>query len=96
MLTETLKEDFNKWLESNGHHPWSMELFAERFGSHSATVERGVEARRTKAVKVLSHPPRRKGLGFGTVGSPQGVPAGKLRVWLGLKFIDGTFSQKGP
>ena len=93
VLTETLKDDFNDWQMSKGHHVWSSELFGERFGSHAATVEHGVETRRSTTVKQLSYPRRRRGYGWGNDGE-KGVPTGRLRVWSGLKFIDGTFSRK--
>jgi putative DNA primase/helicase len=35
---EKMFEDFNEWLRGNGHHQWSQETFAERFGSHAKTV----------------------------------------------------------
>jgi putative DNA primase/helicase len=38
ILTAELLEEFNHWLESNGHQKWSKETFGPRFEQHEASV----------------------------------------------------------
>jgi putative DNA primase/helicase len=68
--------DFNRWLESNGHHPWPKETFQPRFSGHEETTRGGVEMRRVRRVTGLSRP---------SVVTAQAIPA-QPAVYGGVRF----------
>jgi putative DNA primase/helicase len=51
-----LLDEFNSWLHSNGHRPWSRETFTPKFESHSETAEHLVERRKTRDLDGLHRP----------------------------------------
>ena len=57
VLTTEMLAAFNAWLQSNGHHEWSKELFHPRFKAHTETARHRVEERRTTKLEGLSRAP---------------------------------------
>ena len=75
-LTSELHEEFNEWLDGNGHNGWAKELFGPRFKGHSETVRHRVDETRTTTPDGLV---RRLSL---TLGS---IPA-RVYVCRGVRF----------
>jgi len=54
ILTTEMLATFNVWLQTNGHHEWSKELFHPRFKAHTETARHRVEERQTTKLESLS------------------------------------------
>lgn len=78
--TVDLLHDFNRWLEANGHSPWSKELFAARFLSHEETTRHRVTQQRTRSQHGLSRP---------ALIPAQAMPAQPV-VFTGIRFRSPT------
>ena len=69
VLTSEVLDDFNSWLDGNGHNRWSKELFGPRLKGHELTTGNGVTEKRTANPRGLG---RRPGIvpGWPTVKQP--------------------------
>jgi P4 family phage/plasmid primase-like protien len=59
VVTTELFAAFNAWMKSNGHHEWSKELFATRFGAHHETARHRIVEQRPRSLHnlLISTPP---------------------------------------
>ena len=78
VITTELLAAFNNWMEANGHHGWSRELFGSRFRTHAETARHHVEEHRPRTLDDLrvSRP----------VGSIASFPE-RPRVYVGVRFL---------
>src|SRR5262249_55240855 len=85
MATE-LFEDFNDWLEDNGHRKWSDQSFTRRLSQHSHVRANGVEKKRTRSTArlILSQRPR-SGHGGSAATTGSALPQ-QYQAWVGLRF----------
>jgi putative DNA primase/helicase len=56
IVTAELLNVFNRWVEENGHNPWSKETFHPRFAQHSETAKHRVQHAKPRAYPELSRP----------------------------------------
>ncbi len=73
-----LLAEFNRWLESNGHLPWSKETFGARFIGHALVSEHRLEKARPRSRTGLSRPS----------GGLSALPAlaSRPECWVGVRF----------
>jgi putative DNA primase/helicase len=84
VLASELLEDFNDWLQSNGHQAWSKETFTPKFESHAETSRHRVELRRQL------HP---TGLIRRSCLTEKPIPA-RVRVWHGVRYCTPSDQQE--
>ena len=99
VLSTELYQHFADWLKTNGHSPWSDQLFSARFEQHARIKVRNITKGRlfgTTHAKTLSRRP----LWSTTVGTsyaPGPVPS-RYSAWLGVRFrlANDNFDAYGP
>jgi putative DNA primase/helicase len=74
VLSNEMLDDFNEWLDDNGHNAWAKETFAPRFEGHSETVRNRVTKKQTRKLDAVSRKHRLPALGS------------VARVWAGVRF----------
>jgi phage/plasmid-associated DNA primase len=79
VMTTELLEDFNSWLASRGHRPWSDKTFVQRFAGHSEVGAHSIEKRTTRKKPGLSMLPA-------TYMEPRKPAPAQYKAWLGLRF----------
>lgn len=82
VLTSELLEEFNAWLQSNGHAAWSKETFGPRFEGHAETVAHRITTKVTRDHGAIVRRPAPAGA-FGPASRP--LPK-QARVWSGVRF----------
>ena len=82
VVATDLFEDFNCWLQANGHRPWSDQSFSARFAQHGEAIANEVSKKRSRrsATVHLSRRPR----GFGD--TPGSVVPKQFTAWVGVRF----------
>jgi putative DNA primase/helicase len=83
VVATELFEDFNDWLQVNGHRPWSDQSFSARFAQHGEAIANEVakkRSRRSATVRLSRRPCRVLGV---TPGSA--VPK-QFTAWVGIRF----------
>ena len=82
VVATELFEDFNDWLQANGHRPWSDQSFTARFSQHGEAIANEVSKKRSRrsATVELSRRPT----GFGAT-SGSAVPK-QFTAWVGVRF----------
>lgn len=83
MSTELLA-NFNDWLKSRGHPPWTDRTFGGRFGGHDEMAAHRVEKKRTRPADGLSRPVQFDDSGNWLMRPP--VPPGGYQAWFGIRF----------
>jgi putative DNA primase/helicase len=85
MATE-LFEDFNEWLQANGHRPWSDQSFSARFAQHGEAIANGVQKKRARQSPQMCLSRRLNRVSWAT-GVPTGIvsPA-QFTAWVGVRF----------
>lgn len=81
VMARELFDDFNSWLSTKGHRPWSDKTFNARFGAHEETTQRGGERKKIRARDGLSRPPGT----YASLVAPT-VPT-VYWAWLGIGFV---------
>ena len=86
VVATELFEDFNHWLQANGHRPWSDQSFSARFAQHGEAIANGVQKKRSRrsATVRLSRRPSRF-LGATEVIPGSAVPQ-QFTAWVGIRF----------
>ena len=77
VMASDLLADFNAWITSNGHHSWSKETFAARFGSHDEVSKHNVVKKHTRVSPGLSRP-----------DTACGDAPGQYRAWFGVGYAE--------
>jgi putative DNA primase/helicase len=54
ILATELLEEFNHWLERNGHQKWAKETFGPRFEQHETTIRHRVTRRKPRNLPTIS------------------------------------------
>lgn len=82
VVATELFEDFNAWLQVNGHRPWSDQSFSARFAQHGEAIANEVVKKRSRksATVRLSHRPRRFG------ATPESAVPKQFTAWVGVRF----------
>lgn len=86
VVATELFEDFNDWLQANGHRPWSDQSFSARFGQHGEAIANQVAKKRSRrsATVMLS---RRPSQWCGATGATPGSAVPKqFTAWVGVRF----------
>lgn len=86
VVATELFEDFNDWLQANGHRPWSDQSFSARFAQHGESIANQVSKKRSRrsATMRLS---RRPSQWFGATGATSGSAVPKqFTAWVGVRF----------
>jgi P4 family phage/plasmid primase-like protien len=83
VVATELFEDFNDWLQANGHRPWSDQSFSARFSQHGEAIANEVAKKRSRwsSQLRLSRRPRDQ---FGATPGPA-VPK-QFTAWVGVRF----------
>lgn len=82
VVATDLFEDFNHWLQGNGHKPWSDQSFSARLAQHGEAVANGVGKKRSRrSAKLVSRRPQ--GGWINTSGSA--LPK-QFMAWVGVRF----------
>lgn len=84
VLCRELLADFNDWLASNGHRPWSDRTFASRFGGHSDAQRHHVERAKLRRSAGLSRPAHFMAPGVPRVPPP--IAEDQYKAWVGIRF----------
>lgn len=86
VVATELFEDFNDWLQANGHRPWSDQSFSARFAQHGEAIANGVTKKRSRRSSRLSLSQRSAG-SLGCAGTTPGpaVPQ-QFTAWVGVRF----------
>jgi P4 family phage/plasmid primase-like protien len=85
VVATELFEDFNDWLQANGHRPWSDQSFSARFAQHGEAIANEVAKKRSRRSPTLrlSRRPR----GFRATGATPGSPVPpQFTAWVGIRF----------
>ncbi|MCE9515999.1 MAG: hypothetical protein K8R24_08730 [Mycobacterium sp.] len=86
VVATELFQDFNEWLESNGHRSWSDQSFSARFAQHGEAIANQVakkRSRRSAALRLSRRPSHWCGATGATSGSA--VPK-QFTAWVGVRF----------
>jgi len=83
VVATELFEDFNEWLQANGHRPWSDQSFSARFAQHGEAIANEVAKKRSRcsATARLSRRPRDR---FGA--TPGSAVPQQFTAWVGVRF----------
>jgi putative DNA primase/helicase len=85
VVATELFEDFNDWLQANGHRPWSDQSFSARFAQHGEAIANEVAKKRSRRSPTvrLSRRPR----AFWATGAIPGSPVPQqFTAWVGIRF----------
>lgn len=86
VVATELFEDFNDWLQANGHRPWSDQSFSARFAQHGEAIANGVIKKRSRRSAKLQLS-RRPNHPFMATGATPGSAVPKLfTAWVGVRF----------
>ena len=86
VVATELFEDFNQWLQSNGHKSWSDQSFSARLAQHGQAIANDVakkRSRRSSALRLSRRTSRLLGATGATTGSA--VPK-QFTAWVGIRF----------
>ncbi|OBG89903.1 MULTISPECIES: phage/plasmid primase, P4 family [unclassified Mycobacterium] len=86
ILSSELCDDFNAWLNENGHKDWTRETFTARFADHQETRRHMVEKVKTRKLDGLARPARLANDAFGTLVPPARSSKAPQWVWSGVRF----------
>ena len=86
VVATELYDDFNDWLQANGHRPWSDQSFSARFSQHGEAIANEVSKKRSRRSSKLRLS-RRPNQWFGATGAIPGsaVPQ-QFTAWVGVRF----------
>lgn len=85
VVATELFEDFNDWLQANGHRPWSGQSFSARFGQHGEAIANAVAKKRSRRSSTLRLSRRPRGFGA-TVATPGLAVPQQFTAWVGVRF----------
>ncbi len=83
VVATELFEDFNDWLQANGHRPWSDQSFSARFAQHGEAIANEVAKKRSRRSAKLRLSRRPRDL-FGAI--PGSAVPKQFTAWVGVRF----------